>query len=74
MLVESLVKESTVELQRFRVVTVQKTGHGQEAELIPHQRYASYARIWCMERLKKAAYPAEIGFVELINSRGDTIP
>jgi len=28
--------------------------------------------VW--ERLKKAAYPAEIGFGELINSRGGTPP
>ena len=39
MLVESLIKE-TVELQGFRVVMVQKTGDGLEAELAPDRRYA----------------------------------
>lgn len=39
MFVESLIKE-TVELQGFRVVTVQKTGHGLEATLAPNGRFA----------------------------------
>lgn len=38
MLVESLIKE-TVELQGFRVVAVQKTVHGLEAELAPDGRF-----------------------------------
>lgn len=38
MLVESLIKE-TVELQGFRVLTVQNTGQGLEAELIPDRRF-----------------------------------
>ncbi|MEW8525973.1 MAG: ISL3 family transposase [Candidatus Thiodiazotropha endolucinida] len=40
MLIESLIKE-TGELQGFRVVTVQKTGQGLEAELIPDRRFAA---------------------------------
>lgn len=39
MLVESLIKE-TVELQGFRVVAVQKTGHGLEATLAPDGRFS----------------------------------
>ena len=39
MLVESLIKE-TVELQGFRVIAVQKTGYGLEAELASDRRYA----------------------------------
>ena len=39
MLVESLIKE-TVELQGFRVATVQQTGDGLEAKLMSDERYA----------------------------------
>lgn len=39
MLIESLIKE-TVELQGFRVVSVQKTAQGLEAQLAPDRRYA----------------------------------
>ena len=39
MLVESLIKE-TVELQGFRVATVQQTDDGLEAKLISDGRYA----------------------------------